>query len=201
VIAHGLDRNTHDADIWLDPLGSPAEWVSAVNSVIALFPTAQAIRIARLTPIEKLEYAEVIENEGVCRIDGLERPLDIFRKPNETEIERFEDVWELSKLLEDGTRLPDVIDLLLTKQDTGRDKDNYDIAYLEGKATNHYLQELPFASKEKALKMLERFLTPKIAALAMQHSESEVRIAGQGYLKELVEAGDPYAAEIMRQIL
>ncbi|MGL5020340.1 MAG: hypothetical protein ACRDBP_19545 [Luteolibacter sp.] len=141
----------------------------------------------------------MIDHDKVIRVMGLDRPLDIFRDPNELEISEFGDVWNRATQLDDGTRVPDVIDLLVTKQATGRDKDMQDIAFLEAKAEREYLAKLPTASAEEAADMLARFLTPKVAEAGLHHSEESVRHLSLGYLKELAEEGDPFAREILRQ--
>jgi hypothetical protein len=60
--------------------------------------------------------------------------------------------------------------------------------------------ELPSASEEQAVQMLERFLTPKIAEAAMAHSSETVRQLGLRFLRELSEDGDPFAAEILKKL-
>ena len=130
----------------------------------------------------------------------MDRPLDIFRDPNELEIAEFDDVWNRAAALDDGTRVPDVIDLLVTKQATGRDKDMQDIAFLEAKAEREYLAKLPTASAEEASTMLARFLTPKVAETGLHHPEESVRHLSLGYLKELAEEGDPFARDILYKL-
>jgi hypothetical protein len=88
----------------------------------------------------------------------------------------------------------------MTKQLTGRDKDAMDIAFLESKAEKRYLAELPVASEGRALEMLERFLTPKVAEAALAHPEESVRQLGLRYLHELAEDGDPFAADILKNL-
>ena len=146
------------------------------------------------------DMAAVIEENGVFRVNGLDRPVDIFRVPNQLAVEEFDAVWERGTSLDDGTRFPDVIDLLVTKQATGRDKDTLDIAFLEAKAERQYLAELPGASAGKAAAMLERFLTPKVASAAMGHPAEPVRLLGEKFLRELAEDGDPFAQEILRDL-
>ncbi len=99
--------------------------------------------------------------------------------------------------LGDGTRLPDVIDLLITKQDTGRDKDIQDIAFLEAKAERQYREKLPIASEEDASRMLERFITPSVAELALQHLGPKVRAMTLQFLREMADDGNPYARDIL----
>jgi hypothetical protein len=126
--------------------------------------------------------------------------LDIFREPNELPIEEFDAAWARAQPLKNGARLPDEIDLLMTKQLTDRAKDALDIQFLEMKAESRYLVELPSASEEQAVQMLERFLTPKIAEAAMAHSSETVRQLGLRFLRELAEDGDPFAAEILKKL-
>ncbi len=198
VISHGLSRNTYDADIWVDPLHSADEWCTRLFPLLTSMKRAQPVMIGTWDSLSWEALPSVIEEYGVFRVNGLERPVDIFRKPNELPIEEFDRVWTMGISLEDGTRIPDVIDLLVTKQDTGRTKDTQDIAFLEAKAEEQYLAELPGASAEKAAAMLSRFFTPKVAETALAHPEETIRQLGQRYLLELAADGDPFAAEIVK---
>lgn len=200
VISHGLGRNTHDADIWVEPMESPEVWASVVGPLVYSTPSAKPVAIAVWEPIPEKNLAEVIARDGVFRINGLDRPLDIFRKPNELPIEEFESAWVRAKPLHDGTRLPDEIDLLMTKQLTGRDKDLMDIAFLENKAEKRYLAELPATTEERAVEMLERFLTPKVAEAALAHPSETVRQRAMSFLRELAAEGDPFAADILKNL-
>jgi hypothetical protein len=109
----------------------------------------------------------------------------------------FDDVWSRATPLDDGTRVPDVIDLLNTKQDTGRDKDLQDIAFLEAKAEREYLAQLPAAPPDQARAMLARFLTPKVAAAAAAHPDPTVQALGIAFLRELADEGDPFARDLL----
>jgi hypothetical protein len=200
VISHGLGRNTHDADIWVEPMESPEIWASVVGPLVYSTPSAKPVAIAVWEPIPEKNLAEIIARDGVFRINGLDRPIDIFRKPNELPIEEFESAWVRAKPLHDGTRLPDEIDLLMTKQLTGRDKDLMDIAFLENKAEKRYLAELPATTEERAVEMLERFLTPKVAEAALAHPSETVRQRAMSFLRELAAEGDPFAADILKNL-
>lgn len=199
VISHGLSRNTYDADIWLEPAGNVADWVSRVGPVIFSCPSARPVRIGTWHPFDETDFSQVIADDKVIRVLGLDRPLDIFREPNELEISEFDEVWHRAASLSDGTRVPDAIDLLVTRQATGRDKDFQDIAFLEAKAEREYLAKLPSATADEAAAMLARFLTPKVAEAGLRHSEESVRKLEQGFLIELAEEGDPFAREILDQ--
>ena len=101
--------------------------------------------------------------------------------------------------MDDGTRLPDPIDLLVSKQETGRDKDRADIIFLEGKIEADYLARLPRVQAEEAVRMLGRFLTPRVAEVALTHPDEGVTRLARRFLHELSAEGDPYAAEILRR--
>lgn len=199
VISHGLNRNTYDADIWLDPAGTIADWTSRVGPIIFSFSSARPVRIGTWNPFAEADLAQVIGDDKVIRVMGLDRPIDIFREANELDTSEFDDVWNRAAPLDDGTRVPDVIDLLVTKQATGRDKDMQDIAFLEAKAEREYLAELPTADAEQATRMLARFLTPKVAETGLHHPDESIRSLSLGYLKELADEGDPFAREILEK--
>lgn len=199
VIAHGLGRNTHDADVWIESQSDPGSWAKSVLSVLHAFPSVYPVRIAVWTRIAASEIADVIREDGVVRLLGLDRPVDLFRRPNEMNEADFEEVWLRSKPLDDGTRLPDMIDLLLTKQQTGREKDMIDIGFLEMRIEQEYLRELPAASEARAVEMLRRFLTPRIARAVLGHPSLDIRKLGYRYLEELAADGDPFAAQYLRE--
>lgn len=197
VISHGHSRPTFDADIWLDSTLTPGDWANAVIDILSSSLDLRIVAIGTWSEIPLPRLAELIQRDGVIRVMGASQPLDIFRDPNELDISEFDDVWNRATESDDGTRVPDVIDLLVTKQATGRDKDTQDIAFLEAKAEREYLAKLPTASAEQASSMLARFLTPKVAEAGLHHPEESVRQLSLGYLKELAEEGDPFAREIL----
>lgn len=197
VISHGHSRPTYDADIWLDATLSPDSWAKVVIDTLSYHPDLRFVEIGNWSEIPPALLAEQIQRDGVVRVMGASQPLDIFRDPNELEISDFDDVWNRASTLDDGTRVPDTIDLLVTKQATGRDKDMHDIAFLEAKAEREYLAKLPTATAKEAAFMLARFLTPKVAEAGLHHAEESIRHLSLGYLKELAEEGDPYARDIL----
>jgi hypothetical protein len=200
VISHGHSRPTFDADIWLDPSLPIHEWTRAVYSLRDAFPELRFLEIATWQEIPEDRFSSVVERDGVFRMMGASQPLDIFRAPNELHMEEFDEVWGRATRLDDGTRLPDVIDLLVTKQETGRDKDTQDIAFLEAKAEREYLEKLPGASEEDARVMLERFLTPRVAQLALQHPGGKVRAMALQFIHEMADEGNPYAQDILNAL-
>lgn len=200
VISHGYARTTYDADIWLDPSLSPEAWAEAVRGLTDHHPTLHFVAIGTWMDIPGDQLAEVISRDGVVRLMGSNQPLDIFRDPNEIDMASFDEVWSRALPLDDGTRLPDAVDLLLSKQDTGRDKDLQDIAFLEAKIEREYLEKLPQADEATARHMLDRFLTPKVAEVALYHPSAVVRELGLRFLHELADEGNPFAAEILKKL-
>ena len=200
IVSHGLARPTFDADIWLDPLLTLKDWCTAVLDLKKLCPHLKILALAVWTEIPDAKLADIVERDGAIRISGATQPIDVFRCPNEIPIAEFESAWMRSLPLQDGTRLPDEIDLLMTKQLTGRDKDMMDIAFLENKAEKRYIVELQSSSAEKAIQMLQRFLTPRVAEQALSHPDAEVRTLALRYLRELANDNDPFAAEILKSI-
>jgi len=200
VVGHGLSRSTFDSDVWLDPDLPVGEWCHAVRSITAGQSRLQIVSIGNWKNVPEKDFLEVVGRDGVVRIIGLNQPLDIFRKPNQLDPAEFNEIWNRGEILDDGTRLPDPIDLLVSKQETGREKDQTDIIFLEGKIQADYLARLPRASRDEAMQMLGRFLTPRVAEAALAHSEQAVRDLGRRFLRELAGEGDPFAADILRKI-
>ena len=200
VVGHGLSRSTFDSDVWLDPGLPVGEWCHVVRSITAGQSRLQIVSIGNWKNVPEKDFLEVVGRDGVVRIIGLNQPLDIFRKPNQLDPAEFNEIWNRSEILDDGTRLPDPIDLLVSKQETGREKDQTDIIFLEGKIQADYLARLPGASRDEAMQMLGRFLTPRVAEAALAHSEQAGRDLGRRFLRELAAEGDPFAAEILRKI-
>lgn len=190
---------TYDADVWLEPMLDSNQWSEVLGQILANHPRLKIVEIGTWSQIGIHQLPEVIERDGVIRVMGAIHPLDLFRRANELEMDEFNDVWERAKPLEDGTRLPDLIDLLIYKQRTGRQKDMTDILFLELKIEGEYLEELPGASEARAEEMLARFLTPNVARAALAHPSYAIRKLGYGYLQELAGDGDPYAAEYLRE--
>ncbi len=132
VIAHGLSRPTKDVDVWLDPTKGAQNWLSSIKNVIT-----KDERIVTLPGWKELEPSEVLENleaVGMLRVEGLDMPLDLFFRPNGLRVDEFERVWADSSAMSDGTKLPALLDLLCTKEETNRKRDFTDASFLLGMA-------------------------------------------------------------------
>lgn len=199
VISHGLARPTYDADVWLDPTLPLAAWCAELSTLAATF----ALRIVAIGTWEVIpgdELSTTVDDDGVVRLMGADQPLDVFRRPNELPVAGFDEVWERARPLNDGARLPDAIDLLVTKQLTGRAKDQADISFLEQKAEAESLAKLATGTPAEITALLQRFLTPNLAAAGARHADPGVSALARGYLVELAAEGDPFAADLLREL-
>jgi hypothetical protein len=197
VIAHGLSRSTMDADIWLDPQSSTGAWVECLMQVMGRFSGTSFWSIANRAPADRELAARDARDFGMIRVSGLDLPLDVLRRPNECTEADFDAFWRHSSPLADGTRLPDPIDLYLTKVDTGRDQDWQDQVYLERKVRAQFREQLPGCSLEQAEDLFARFLDPETLEFALQNPESAVRDLALQHLREFEQQGDPYSRDIL----
>jgi hypothetical protein len=197
VIAHGYTRHTYDADIWLDPLDDVIAWSTFLEKTCLAFGGLTLHRLPGWTPVSGTELVKAVEETQLVRILGLDCPLDIFRKPNEFELTDFDAVIARSSLNGDGTYLPDPLDLIQSKLDTGRDKDFYDIQYLESVVRSDYTRRLATATLEEAQRMLERFSEWQVLLVALENPCDQVQALARSHLEEFAAAGDPFSAAIL----
>lgn len=204
VILHGLPRATKDVDLWLDPTSSEQLWAQSLRQVIeAEHLTASRIghETGMFVPIRMDEIASTVAKDRFLRILAADRPIDIFRIPNQLDVSDFDDVWNHSRELPDGTRLIDEIDLVVTKMDTGRIHDEADIRFLHDKIEKAYMRQIRTCSVDEAAKLFERFADPDIAAFAATDAEDQaVSALGLDILNELSNDGNPYATQLMEDI-
>ena len=198
VIAHGLSRATKDADIWLDPMPSPEEWADALLAVVSVFPRTTLARLPHWTPIRtSAEIALAADEIGMVRLLGLECPLDVFRRPNEIEESAFDEVWKRATPKEDGVFLPDIVDLLLSKQDTARDRDQEDVHFLESKIRTEFGARLAVATPEEAAAIFARYVDHVVCERALANPHPEVQAQARALLTELSESGDWFARDVL----
>ncbi len=197
VIAHGFSRSTYDGDIWLDPLSDSSRWSEVLEKACLDFGGLTLHRLPGWIPVSGQDLVDAVEETHMIRIQGLDCPLDVFRKPNEIEISEFDSICQRAVLRADGTLLPDPLDLIQSKFDTGRDKDLQDILYLESVVRANYKKRLPIASLEEAAAMLERYSEWQVLVSALENPSSEVRALAMTHLREFAAAGDPFSQAIL----
>jgi hypothetical protein len=198
VIAHGLSRPTKDSDIWLDPMATSTDWAECLQSVVGEFPTVGLWSLPGRCTVRTLERLVAdAEDFGVVRVTGLSVPLDVFRKPNELNVEDFDRVWADASPLQDGTRLPSELHLYVTKANTGREHDWQDQLFLESLVKKRFRERLPVCDVAEAQGLLDRFLDPECLQYALDNPDAAVREMALVHLREFEAEGDPYSRDIL----
>lgn len=204
VMLHGFHRSTKDVDLWIDPLRDEHMWADSLRQFLrseGLTAARVAGSAGNFTEIDLDEMASVVAADRFVRILGSDRPIDAFRAPNHLTADEFDEIWERCEVLEDGTRLLDEIDLIVTKMGTDRPHDEADMRFLQSKVERSYRERIKTCSPNEAAKLFERFTTPDIAAFAATEAEDPaVRALGLDALAELCASGDPYAMQLSEEI-
>lgn len=202
VIAHGFNRPTKDADVWLEPLDLPETWANSIYNVCERFPGLTIHALPGWRQVSGPEIAVAAEEIGMVRVLGLDCPLDIFRRPNEFPVDSFDEVFERATASSDGTRLPDPLDLIITKLNTGREKDLDDSRHLESVIRERYRPLLPSASLDEVRRLFDRFLDWQVCRMALANPAQEVRDYAVECLREMAGEGDPFSQALLedRQI-
>lgn len=197
VIAHGLSRATKDVDIWLEPLDTVKKWSMVVVDLIEDFAKVEVFDMKNQQTIKLDEIEKVVERDGMIRILGLDRPLDIFRIPHNFIADDFDKVWERSTIDINRVRVPDEIDLLITKEETSRAQDVADISFLETKIRGRFSGFLKGCSYQDALSFFERYADHLTCKAVLENPNPSVRDLGMNLLKEWANEGDPFALDIL----
>jgi hypothetical protein len=202
IIAHGFNRPTKDADVWLEPMASVEEWAKSLEKVCARFPGLSLHTLPGWREVSGSEIAVAAEEVGLVRVNGLDCPLDIFRRPNEFEAESFEEVRSRATRNADGTWLPDPLDLAISKNQTNRDQDFHDVNFLESIVRERWISRLPTANQTEARDLFDRYVDWRTCQAAMENPDPEIREMALGFLRELAAEGDPFSRDLLegRQI-
>jgi hypothetical protein len=199
VIAHGYNRPTKDADIWLEPFDSPQAWAQALNQICAKFQGLTLHSLPGWEIISGSEIAEAADEVGMIRVLGMDCPVDIFRKPNEFPTDSFDEVFTRATSIADGTKLPDPLDLIITKLNTGRDKDLHDSQHLESVIRERYRNILPTASLDEVKHLLERFVDWEVCKIALDNPNQNIRDYVIDCLREMAAEGDPFSQALLEE--
>ncbi len=97
VIAHGFNRSTKDAEVWLEPLDSPSTSADVLEKACSRFPGLTIHTLPGWRQISGAQITEAADDVGMVRVLGLDCPLDIFRRPNEFPADSFDEVFERGK--------------------------------------------------------------------------------------------------------
>jgi hypothetical protein len=199
VIAHGYNRPTKDVDIWLEPLDSPQAWAQALDQTCAIFQGLTLHSLPGWKRITGSEIAVAADQVGMIRVLGMDCPVDIFRKPNEFPTDSFDEVFTRATCIADGTKLPDPLDLIITKLNTGRDKDLHDSQHLESVIRERYRKILPTASLDEVKHLLERFVDWEVCKIALDNPNQNVRHYVIDCLREMAAEGDPFSQALLEE--
>ena len=199
VIAHGLSRATRDIDVWLEPFSTPDEWSGVVKKVLTVFPAAQPYDLRERRTADLDDVVRIISRDGVLRISGLDRPLDIFRTPHNLESAEFDLVWNRASITMDRVRVPDEIDLLVTKEETSRSQDIADISFLEDKIRKRLCRTLVVCSRDEANEVFARYSDHATCRAALENPDPQVRDMAIRTLRTFARDGDPFAEQILKE--
>lgn len=197
VIAHGFNRPTKDADVWLEPMNTPEEWAAALEQACARFPNLKIHTLPGWRPVSGSEVSTAATEVGMVRVSGLDCPLDVFRRPNEFPEDSFDEVYQRATNNADGTRLPDPLDLIITKLNTGRSQDLDDSRHLESVIRERYRSLLPTAPLEEVEQLLNRFQDWEVCAMALENPSQGVRELVIERLREMADEGDPFSQALL----
>ena len=200
VIAHGLSRPTKDGDVWLEPLESPEAWAAAVRTTLSEFDNVRLWCLAAQRGVDPDELAGAIAAQAMVRILGLNADLDLFRQPHNLQCEDFDLIWQHAEPWTDGVRLIDPVDLILTKENTGRDQDAYDIGFLEGKIRRDFGARLAAASVDEARGLFARYADHVVCERALMNPDPTVRALAREILRELAAQGDWFSRDVLARI-
>ena len=197
IIAHGYSRPTKDGDAWLEPLASPDVWAERVRETLREFEGVTLWSLAERRTLAVEELASTIAHDGVVRVSGLTADLDLFRQPNGLACDDFEAVWQRSTSWADAVRVMEPLDLILTKEGTGRDQDVQDVAFLEGKVRADLGARLAVATPDEADVIFARYVDHVVCERALANPHAAVRAQARALLAELAESGDWFARDIL----
>ena len=181
----------------MDPLDSPAAWVAALEEILNKFPGLTVHALPGWKQVAGADFNSAAENVGMVRILGLDCPLDIFRRPNEFPADSFDEVFARGTTNSDGTRLPDPLDLIVTKLNTGRPQDFHDSQHLESVIRSRYAKLLPSASLDEVRQLLDRFLDWRVCQFALDNPAPDVREYALECLREMARDGDPFSQALL----
>ena len=99
-----------------------------------------------------------------------------------------------------GTRLPKAVELLATKENTGRERDSGDWNYLVALSRTEQSEALANArSAAEASRLLDEYFDYEICKRGLKNTRQEVRDIILAELQQLADDGDPFAKEILAE--
>lgn len=200
IIAHGLSRATRDADIWLEPFTDARQWSAHLAAALATFTDIRFHNLRTHQNMPPADLPAIVEQDGVIRILGADRPLDVFRHPHNLDMGDFDGIWDRATMLDNGIRLPDAIDLLPTKENTSRAQDAADLSFLETKIRHRLTRDLATCTPAQAQAIFQRYFDHETCRAALSNPHPLVKARAHATLLELAASGDPFAQEILNKL-
>jgi hypothetical protein len=89
------------------------------------------------------------------------------------------------------------LDLIITKLNTGRDKDLNDTRHLESIIRERYRAVLPTASIDEVKHLFNRFLDWEVCQMTLETPTEDVRNFAFECLREMAAEGDPFSLTLL----
>jgi len=175
MLAHGSARFTRDVDIWLDPTEGIESWARSLASVVARFRKLKLVSARTQKEVSSKEIQSLVKREEMIRITGLDMDVDVFFRPNNLRTKDFDSVWTRSTEKEKGLKIPDEIDLGLTKMGTERIQDRIDIEWLDAKIIPVLSKRLESCNLDEAGIVFSRITSIPLLKSAMKNPNPHVR--------------------------
>ena len=198
IIAHGLSRTTEDADVWLDSTLPLNDWLKSLAEDLPV--EGYYWDLLNRQRVAGTAVGEVIQGLGVVRIGGLDRYVDVFRKPNELTEEDFEAAWKISRPHLGKIRLLDETFLIVTKENSERQRDRTDISFLESKLRTEMSGRLAVCNAQEAVALFDRYIDHVTCEAALTNPDPEVKELGLSGLRELAADGNPFALAALKKM-
>jgi hypothetical protein len=123
--------------------------------------------------------------------------LDLFYRPNGLACAEFDEVWKRAARWADEVRVMEPLDLLLTKENTGREQDQQDIFHLEGIIRRNLGDRLATATAAEAREIFDRYIDHVVAGRALANPDPAVQLMAREVLEELAGQGDPFSRDLL----
>lgn len=89
--------------------------------------------------------------------------------------------------------------MIVTKENSGRERDRIDIGFLESKLRERYHERLSVCPLEEAVGLFSRYLDHTTCQAALANPDPAVQALGLSGLRELAEGGNPFAIEALKK--
>jgi hypothetical protein len=184
IQALGIKAHRHSIELWLDPTLLEQQWVEAV---IQSLPE----------PLPGQPLLDLVQSTGSIQISLDGKPVLISRTPADLGGVSFDESWQQGSALGQQSRYASVLDLYMTRINTGLFADLADLNALEELIPAYFSERLPQLDGPAAIRMLNRFAAPNTLNAARHHPAQDVRDHARTLLEEFTAQGDPFSADLL----